>query len=410
MNLILLLAAAALLFALSRYAFSAVQTLTRAWPLRRRRWAHAAYWTLSAVPLVLLGIAAAQRGASPGLRVLAAVWLLADFFGKLLISLAMLADDLRRLLIRLRRALRPAPRPAAGGITRSEFLAKAGLLAGAAPALLIGDGVLRGAHNYQIRRITVPLPGLPAGWDGARLVQLSDIHAGSFWDREAVARGVQLVLDEQPDLICFTGDLVNSVADEMRDYAALFGRLAAPLGVYSVLGNHDYGDYAAWPDAEAKARNLQQLKDIHREMGWDLLINAHRILRRGGDPLALIGVENWSAKGRFPKYGKLDEAYAGAEAALGILLSHDPSHWRAQVLPGYPRIGLTLSGHTHGFQFGIEAAFLKWSPVQYLYPEWAGLYQEGSQYLYVNRGFGYLAFPGRIGMPPEITVIELRQG
>src|SRR6202012_3214710 len=241
-----------------------------------------------------------------------------------------------------------------------------------------------------------------------KIVQLSDIHSGSFTNRAAVNRGIDRVLAEKPDLILFTGDLVNDTAAEMTDYKEVFARLQAPMGVFSTLGNHDYGDYVWWASPELKAANLEQLKQIQRDMGWRLLVNEHLALEREGQQIALIGIENWSAKARFPKYGKMSQAYAGTEKyPFKILMSHDPSHWDAEVRPHYPDIDLTLAGHTHGMQFGVELPWLKWSPVQYIYNEWAGLYEKDRQKLYVNRGFGFIGYPGRVGVLPEITVIEL---
>jgi len=280
---------------------------------------------------------------------------------------------------------------------------------GSLPAVAMAYGILSGAHDYRVRRREVPFPGLPAALDGLKLAHISDIHAGSLWNEQAVAGGIALLNAQQPDLVCFTGDLVNNRADEMAAYQAIFAQIEAPLGVYSVLGNHDYGDYVAWPDAAAKADNLRQLMAIHREMGWDLLMNEHRLIEVGGEQLAIVGIENWSAKGRFPQYGRLDQATEGLDPALPqVLLSHDPSHWMAEILPKYPSIDLTLSGHTHGMQFGVDTEKLKWSPVQYVYEQWADLYEKEGRYLYVNRGFGYLGYPGRIGMPPEITLLTLR--
>jgi predicted MPP superfamily phosphohydrolase len=214
---------------------------------------------------------------------------------------------------------------------------------------------------------------------------------------------------EKPDLILFTGDLVNNKSEEIVPYIDVFKTLNAPLGVYSVLGNHDYGDYVSWPSDEAKKQNLDRLKQHHADMGWRLLMNEHVILERHNQKLALIGIENWGARG-FTKYGDMKKAVAGLEDSnipVKILLSHDPSHWDAQVRKDYPDIALTLSGHTHGMQFGIEIPGFKWSPVQYLYKQWAGLYQENGQFLYVNRGFGFLGYQGRLGILPEITLIEL---
>jgi predicted MPP superfamily phosphohydrolase len=270
-------------------------------------------------------------------------------------------------------------------------------------------GIARGAHDYQIRRLGLPIKDLPPEFEGLKLLQVSDIHSGSFWSREGVLRGIEKIKQEQADLVFFTGDLVNDMASEMEEWKEVFQQITAPLGVYSILGNHDYGDYVAWPSAEAKAANLERLKQLQKEMGWNLLLNENQIIEKNGQKLAIIGVENWSAKGRFPKYGRLDEAVRGTEnISAKLLLSHDPSHWKAEILEKFPDIQATFSGHTHGFQFGIETAKLRWSPVKYMYPEWAGLYSQGDQHLYVNRGFGYLGYPGRLGIRPEITVFTLQ--
>ena len=213
---------------------------------------------------------------------------------------------------------------------------------------------------------------------------------------------------QKPDLILFTGDLVNDRHTEMEDYIDVFSQLKAPMGVYSTLGNHDYGDYVKWDSKAEKIENLEQLKHVHAKLGWRLLMNEHVILEKGEDKIALLGIENWSAKGNFPKYGKMDLAHPGTETfPFKILMSHDPSHWEAEVQSKYPDIDLMLSGHTHGMQFGVELPGIKWSPVQYMYKQWAGLYEEGKQKLYVNRGFGFIGYPGRVGILPEITVIEL---
>jgi predicted MPP superfamily phosphohydrolase len=241
-----------------------------------------------------------------------------------------------------------------------------------------------------------------------RVVQISDIHSGSFSDPKAVERGIQTILDLKPDLIVFTGDIVNNVSEELVDYAPLFAKLTAPLGVFSILGNHDYGDYFEWDSQEAKLANLNRLKSLHADMGWRLLLNEHVRIEKDGEHFALLGVENTSFKNRFKSYGDLNKAYTGAEASpFKMLLSHDPTHWDGEVNKHYRDIDLTLSGHTHGFQFGVEIPGFKWSPAQYMYKQWAGLYQEGQQYLYVNRGFGFLGYPGRVGILPEITLFEL---
>lgn len=217
-----------------------------------------------------------------------------------------------------------------------------------------------------------------------------------------------MLLREKPDMIFFTGDLVNNQASEVKEYLPIFEKVRAPLGVFSVTGNHDYGDYHRWETQEAKSRNFSDLVQAHKALGYDILMNENRIIEQGGEKLAIIGNENWGV--RFSKYGKLEQAYQGSEeAAVKLLLSHDPTHWDAQVRPNFPDIDVTFAGHTHGFQFGVEIGDFKWSPVQYVYKQWADLHREGDQYLYVNRGFGYIGYPGRVGIPPELTIFELKK-
>ena len=272
-------------------------------------------------------------------------------------------------------------------------------------SLLYGFG---NKYKYRLQKIPLAFPHLPASFKGLKIIHISDIHSGSFNDIAAVSKGVDMILQQKPDLILFTGDLVNDRATEMKPYMHVFNRLKAPLGVYSSLGNHDYGDYVSWPNPEAKAANLQSLKEVHAELGWRLLMNEHVILEKAGERIALLGIENWGAKGRFPKYGKMHEAHPGTEnIPFKILLSHDPSHWDAEVKVKYPDVDLMLAGHTHGMQFGIENPYFKWSPVQWMYKQWAGLYESGNQKLYVNRGYGFIGYPGRVGILPEITLLEL---
>ncbi|MBI1183530.1 metallophosphoesterase [bacterium] len=297
------------------------------------------------------------------------------------------------------------------GISRGEFIAQAGMVAAAIPIVAGSYSVLSGAHDYRVRHRKIPIKNLPSSFEGLRIAQLSDIHSGSFWNKRAVQGGVEMLLTQKPDMIFFTGDLVNDRATEMRDYGEVFNKLKAPMGVFSTLGNHDYGDYVHWESEAAKRKNLQDLLQIERNMGWKPLMDENVIFSESGDKLAVIGIQNWSAKARFPKHGNLAKAVQGTEdAAVKLLLSHDPSHWRAQVLPQFGDIDLMLAGHTHGAQFGIETGNYRWSPVSMMYEEWADLYQENDQYLYVNRGFGYLGFPGRLGILPEITILELCRG
>ena len=293
------------------------------------------------------------------------------------------------------------------GITRSVFLSWLGLGIGGGlyTSLLYG---FSNKYNYKVKRVSLKYPNLPPAFRGIRIAQLSDIHSGSFTDKTAVSKGVEKVLSLRPDLILFTGDLVNNTADEMNNYKDLFSQLKAPLGVYSILGNHDYGDYVAWPDPGAKKKNLDNLKDVHRQLGWRLLLDENVTLQKENDQIALIGIQNWSALKRFPKYGNLNKAYKGTEnMPFKILMSHDPTHWDAEVRPKFPDIDLMLAGHTHGMQFGVEIPWLRWSPVQYVYKQWMGLYEEGAQKLYINRGYGFIGYPGRVGILPEITLLEL---
>lgn len=258
--------------------------------------------------------------------------------------------------------------------------------------------------------VKVPSPKIPHAFDGFKIVQLSDIHVCSFSDTTALNRAFDIVMQQKPDLILFTGDLVNNHSDETNNFTEVFSRLKAPHGVYSVLGNHDYGDYINWDSDADKKANLARLKSIQAQVGWRLLMNEHVAIEKEGEKIALLGIENWSNSDRFPKYGKMPEAHSGTEQyPFKILMSHDPSHWEAQVQPKYSDIDLTLSGHTHGMQMGIEIPGLRWSPSQYIYKQWAGLYKAGEQFLYVNRGLGFLGYPGRIGIWPEITVLELQK-
>lgn len=330
---------------------------------------------------------------------------------KVLILVIMLGDDIRRGVLLLVNKAKDEPVQAivTNGISRSTFLSRLALVLGAGIVVGFINGI-GNRYRYQIKKVKVKFPNLPAAFAGLKIVQLSDIHSGSFDNEEAVAKGIQMALDLKPDIIFFTGDLVNDRSTEVGAYQKIFSTLKAPMGVYSILGNHDYGDYVTWPTPESKVENLEMLKKIHADMGWRLMMNEHIILERGADKIALLGIENWGAKAHFPKYGSMKNAYEGLpekNIPFKILLSHDPSHWTNQVRTEYPDIDLTFSGHTHGMQFGVEIPWLKWSPVQYIYKYWAGLYNEGKQYLYVNRGFGFLGYQGRFGILPEITLLEL---
>ncbi|MBS1590620.1 MAG: metallophosphoesterase [Bacteroidetes bacterium] len=333
------------------------------------------------------------------------------FFAKLLASVFFLIDDIRRLFMWIGSKLFSNTgahfADEGGNISRSVFMNWLGIGIGGTlfGTLLYG---FSNKYNYQVRKIKLAFENLPAAFKGLKIVHISDIHSGSFQNKEAVQHGVDLIMQQNADLILFTGDLVNDRHEEMNEYINIFNKLKAPMGVFSTLGNHDYGDYINWSSPQAKQKNLEQLKQVHATLGWRLLMNEHVVLNKEKDAIALLGIENWGAKGRFPKYGKMNEAYSGTEKyPFKILMSHDPSHWDAEVRTKYADIDLMLAGHTHGFQFGIENPYFKWSPVQWMYKQWAGLYEEGKQKLYVNRGFGFIGYPGRVGILPEITLIEL---
>jgi predicted MPP superfamily phosphohydrolase len=293
-------------------------------------------------------------------------------------------------------------------ISRSMFLSWVGVAAGSTlfGSLMYG---FSNKYNYTIKRVKLSFDNLPKAFKGFKIVQISDIHAGSFTNRKAVEHGVDMILAEKPDMAIFSGDMVNDRATEMLDYMDVFGKINAPFGVFSTMGNHDYGDYVQWPfQGVSKEQNLENLKKVHADMGWKLMMNEHVVLEKNGEKIAVIGVENWGAKARFPKFGDLKKASAGTEKyPFKILISHDPSHWDAQVRPLFPDIDLTVSGHTHGMQYGVDIPGFQWSPVQYVYKQWKGLYENGKQKLYVNPGFGFIGYPGRVGILPEITVIEL---
>ena len=395
------------------YVFQAIVTVSKDMSPLWRNILRYGYWVptvLSLLALLMWAVADPYKyGAT--LRSLMVTGLAAIYISKLFAVLVLFIDDISRGVKWITNYFSKGASGESLGntIPRSEFLSKTALIAASIPFGAMAYGVISGAHDYRIKRVTVKLPNLPKSFDGITIGQLSDIHSGSFFNKTAVKGGVEMMLKEKPDLIFFTGDLVNNETAEVKGYIEIFNKLKAPLGVYSVTGNHDYGDYYHWDSLQAKQKNFKELVQAHKLMNYDILMNEHRFIEQGGEKIAIIGIENWGA-GRFSKYGKLDQAYAGTEeAAVKLLLSHDPSHWDAQVRTYYPDIDVAFAGHTHGFQFGIEIGGIKWSPSQYAYKQWAGLYQEGTQHLYVNRGFGYLGYPGRVGMPPELTIMELKR-
>ena len=404
---------ASIMAAIDLYVFQVVRMLCSSSSQKTRAIIFTAYWALSIAIIIffiLLPLLNTDRWPK-NLRNYIFVTIIGFFFAKVLASVFFLVDDLRRLIqwavakIFFRNT--EGESEVSEGISRSAFLSWLGIGVGGTliTSLIYG---FSNKYNYQIRHIPLAYSNLPPAFKGLKIVQISDVHSGSFDNKKAVERGVQKILDLKPDLILFTGDLINDRATEMHGYEEVFARLKAPMGVFSTLGNHDYGDYVKWPTDEARDQNIEDLKKIQAGMGWHLLMNEHVVLEKDGQEIALIGIENWSAKARFPRHGKMWEAYPGAEKyPFKILMSHDPSHWDAEVRTKYGDIDLTLAGHTHGMQFGIEIPGFRWSPVKYVYDEWAGLYESGKQKLYVNRGFGFIGYPGRVGILPEITLLEL---
>lgn len=326
---------------------------------------------------------------------------------QLLVSVILLAEDVFRIPQALYSFLKRVPEQTQFIPSRRKIISQIALGLASIPFASLLYGMYRGKYNYKVLSYNLEFEDLPDAFDGFKITQISDIHSGSFDNQTKVQYGVDLVNQQKSDLVLFTGDLVNNRADEIKPWIKIFNKIKAEFGVFSILGNHDYGDYMRWESPAAKRKNMEDLYDAHNEMGWDLLLNESRFIEKDGDRLAIIGVENWGSG--FKKAGDLNKALNNvSEKDFKILLTHDPSHWEAQVIPHPFKIHLTLSGHTHGMQFGIEIpGIIKWSPAKWRYKQWAGVYSENKQYLNVNRGFGYLAYPGRVGMWPEVSVITL---
>ncbi|WP_235958247.1 metallophosphoesterase [Flammeovirga agarivorans] len=335
-------------------------------------------------------------------------FILMAFMTKLVFNIFHGADDITYLASKVYHNVFGSKTNFAGdGMSRAKFLTLVGAGLATVPLGAFAYGFTKGRYNFRVIRKTLGFDNLPAAFEGLKIIQISDIHIGSFpKGHESVAKAVELINSRKPDVIVFTGDLVNNFASETEGWIDVFKNLKAKHGMYSILGNHDYGDYVQWNSREEKKQNLDNVKQANRDIGFDLLLNENRVLEKDGEKIAIVGVENWGLK-PFPQLGDINRANQGLEnVPFKVLLSHDPSHWDAEVL-NHKDMDLMLAGHTHGMQFGIEIPGIKWSPVQYKYPRWAGLYEKGKQKLYVNRGFGYHAYAGRIGMDPEITEIIL---
>ena len=412
----------AILLLIDVYVFQAVKTISRSATESTQRTIAIIYWSFTGLALLLYVVMQLlpPDSISRQTRTFMLAGIVIPYFSKFFAILVIFIGDIGRffqwivsLLYKpeLRAAVEDNTRPnmpATDTIPRSEFLMKTALVAGAIPLVGFSWGILSGAHDYRIRRIKLPLKNLPSGFNGMTIAQISDIHSGSFFNKTAVRGGVELLLKQNPDVVFFTGDLVNSYAEEVNAYIDVFDKVKAPLGVYSTLGNHDYGKYVQWPTVQAERQNLLNVVAAHRQMGWNMLMDEHKILEQNGDKIAVIGVQNLGFGPAALRAGDLAKAYRGTEDyPVKLLLSHDPTHWDAEVRPQYPDIDVQFSGHTHGAQFGVDIGGVKWSPAQYFYKQWAGLYEDGNQRLYVNRGYGYIGYPGRVGILPEITIFEL---
>lgn len=396
----LLIIAGIFLF-LEVYIYQAIRTLTD------NSWIRIGYWVIS---LAVYGIFAYevshfQRSDRSTARAQIMISLFLIFIlPKIFVVLFLLIDD----IIRTGGYLVGFAKPTENFFPeRRKFLSLVGLgMSGVLSALFI-DGITFGKYRHKVRRVKVKFPNLPKSFKGYKIIQISDVHSGSFSDPSKLQHAVDLINEQKPDLVLFTGDMVNNVADEFKPFIPLFSQIKAKDGKFAVLGNHDYGDYVTWASPSAKKENLDTLISYEKQAGFAMLRNEHRVIEKNGEKIYILGVENWGLK-PFPQFGKIDDALKGVpESATKILMSHDPTHFDYVVKKHPANIHLTLSGHTHGMQFGLDLKNVKWSPVQYRYPKWADLYESEGKLLYVNRGFGVLGYPGRVGVLPEITLFEL---
>jgi predicted MPP superfamily phosphohydrolase len=410
-----------LLILIDWYAFQAVRTVMKKYSSLTRKTITVSYWIISMLSIagIILMVTVDYLSLNNTLRTCILGLAFSTYFPKLIICPFLAVDDIVRLFRwiaavinnRIIKTKSISPAQPVKKISRLTFISKLGLAVAAVPFGALIYGMLGSAYRHQLRRVKLQFPSLPQGFNGLRIVQISDIHIGSFVSGAPLRKAIEMVRDLSPDIIFFTGDLVNNVADETNGFLDTLKQVQAPMGVYSILGNHDYGEYLEWKSEEDKKTNLHKLKSIQSDLGWKLLLNENVSLSRKGDEISLIGVEYWGTRAGSHNYGDLKKATENIkETPFTILLSHDPSHWSEQVIKDFPKIDMMLAGHTHGMQFGIEVPGFKWSPIQYIYKHWAGLYQNGSQYLYVNRGLGFLGYPGRVGILPEITLIELEKG
>lgn len=392
------------LLILQWYSYQAIKTVTS------NKWILTAYFlfVVFIIGNVLLQTLVLERSTSTEPRLMYAIGFFITLFTfQVLVTIFLLGEDILRLPQGIYSYFTKMPDQIQFLPKRRKFISQIALGLAAIPFASLLYGMYRGKYNYKVFSYELEYDDLPEAFEGFKMVQISDIHSGSFDNPEKVEYGVDLVNAQQADVVFFTGDLVNNKAEEVKPWIKIFKKIQAKHGVFSVLGNHDYGDYTKWESPQAKQENMKSLYEAQKEMGWDLLLNQSRFIEKEGDRIAVVGVENWGSG--FKQVGDLNKALQDVENHdFKILMSHDPSHWEAEVLSHPFKIHLTLSGHTHGMQFGIEIpGWIKWSPVKWRYKQWAGIYEKAKQRLNVNRGFGYLAYPGRVGMWPEVTVITL---
>ncbi|WP_394343626.1 metallophosphoesterase [Flavobacterium cerinum] len=389
------------------YTFQAVKTLTKI------RWVQYTYLVVSLLIIIYIAYQFTQFDRSVGQTkqtMLTLGLLLITFLPKIIITVVMFGEDVIRVFDGFMKEFLGNSNESFLP-DRRKFVSQAALGLAAIPFLSLLYGMTKGKYNFKVIKQTIFFPDLPDNFDGMTITQISDIHSGSFDDHEEINHAIDMINAQKSDIILFTGDIVNTHATEMHPWIDAFKRIETPaMGKYSVLGNHDYGEYVTWPSEKDKKDNFDAIKDLHRQIDFKLLLNENIKLERDGQQITLVGVENWGEG--FKQAGDLSKASVGVKPEdFKILMSHDPSHWEYEVKSNVNNYQLTLSGHTHGLQFGIEIpGIIKWSPVQYRYKQWAGLYENLGRYIYVNRGFGFHAYPGRVGIWPEITVIELKKG
>lgn len=390
------------------YSYQAIRTLIKL------RWVLVSYQIISLLLLIFIIYSFSQVDRSVGQTkqfMFTTGLMLLIYVPKIVITLVLLGEDVFRL--------------GAGAVnyfvensndtnilpSRRKFISQIGLGLAAVPFLSLIYGIFEGKYNYKVIKQTIFFPDLPEAFDGFKITQISDVHSGSFDNPEKISYAVDLINEQEADMILFTGDIVNTHATEMHPWLETFNKIKSyKYGKFSVLGNHDYGEYVTWPSEKEKEDNFHAIKELYNQIGFKLLLNEHTFIQKGEDRIALVGVENWGKN--FKKAGDLNKASQHVDQNdFKVLMSHDPSHWEYEIKNHPKNFHLTLSGHTHGMQFGIEIpGYFKWSLAQYIYKQWAGLYEEVGRYVYVNRGFGFHAYPGRVGIMPEITVIELKKG